>query len=222
MRAPADNYTWQIFNYTGINALYTGEIGDWSVSGNIYAGREDDTENKLLTDFFFFEETREIWKDILGGVIQVSNDWLEIRATHMQYTNERYRGGKPVFWDGVSETERDGKFYGLSINATFGDAFVLTELNRLDLDGNFDTFMISVGYHFGDFTPYYSYADFESEMSTAEPDLEHHDTLSLGVRWDFHPSAAFKIQYDKVEDHSFNLAVAGDSESLTFGVDLVF
>jgi hypothetical protein len=53
MRPPADNYTWQIFNYNGVNALYSGEIGDWSVMGNLYYGEEDDTENKLLSEFFF-------------------------------------------------------------------------------------------------------------------------------------------------------------------------
>lgn len=216
MRAPADNYTWQIFNYNGINALYSGSIGDWSLSGNIYGGREDDTNNKLLSDFFFLEPVREIWKDILGGVIQASNDWLEIRATHMQYTNERYRSGEQVLWDG--KPQRDGKFYGLSVNADFGNLFILTELNRLDLGGNLDTYMISVGYRFNDITPYFAYADFEEDAT----DGEHHDTMSLGVRWDFHSSAALKIQYDKVEEHSFDLAVAGDSESITFGIDVVF
>ncbi len=220
MRPPADNYTWQIFNYDGVNLLYNGTLGDWSMSANIYGGREDDTENKLLSDFFFLEPVREIWKDILGGVIQVSNDWLEIRATHMRYTNERYISGERVFWDG--KDERDGKFYGLAVNADFGNWFILTELNRLDLGGNLDTYMISTGYRFDGITPYISYSDFEQDKSASDPDPEKHNTLSLGLRWDFHSSAAFKIQYDKVKDDSFDLAVAGDSEAISFGVDAVF
>ena len=48
MRAPADNYTWQIFNYNGANVLYTTDIGDWSVIANVYTGKEDDKNNKLL------------------------------------------------------------------------------------------------------------------------------------------------------------------------------
>lgn len=217
MRPPADNYTWQIFNYNGINLLYTGEIGDWSMTANIYGGREDDEENKLLSEFFFLEPTREIWKDIFGGVINVSNDWLEIRATHMMYTNERYNAaGEKVTWDG--KDYRDGKFYGLAMNADFGNLFILSELNRLDLDGNLDTWMLSMGYRFDNIIPYISYADFSQEGE----DGEDHNTTSFGVRWDFHSSAAFKVQYDIVKDNSFSLAVAGDSKSLTFGVDLVF
>ena len=216
MRAPADNYTWQIFNYNGVNLLYSGSIGDWSLSGNIYAGKEDDEENKLLSDFFFREPTREIWKDIVGGVIQTSNDWLEVRLTHMQYTNQRYRGGEPVLWNGSDE--RDGKFYGLAVNADWGDFFILSELNRLDLDGNLDTSMITLGYRFDSITSFVSYADFEGEGV----DAESHETTSIGLRWDFHYAAAFKIQYDEVDDNSVGLAVAGDSKAITIGVDMVF
>ena len=217
MRPPADNYTWQIFNYNGINLLYNGSIGDWSLSANIYGGREDDENNKLLSEFFFKEQTREIWKDILGGVVTVSNDWLEIRATHMMYTNERYNAaGEKVIWDG--KDYRDGKFYGLAMNADFGNLFILSELNRLDLGGNLDTWMLSMGYRFDGITPYISYADFSQDGE----DGEDHNTTSIGLRWDFHSSAAFKIQYDIVKDNSYSLAVAGDSKSLTFGVDLVF
>ncbi|ASD66769.1 porin [Pseudoalteromonas piscicida] len=216
MRAPADNYTWQIFNYNGVNMLYSGSIGDWSLSGNIYAGKEDDDDNKLLSEFFFHEPTREIWKDILGGVIQTSNDWLEVRLTHMRYTNQRYRSGEPVLWEGSDE--RDGKFYGLAVNADWGNFFILSELNRLDLDGNLDTKMLTLGYRFDNITPFVSYADFEGEGE----DAESHETTSFGIRWDFHSSAAFKIQYDEVEDNSVGLAVAGDSKAITIGIDMVF
>ncbi|OHU88109.1 MULTISPECIES: porin [Pseudoalteromonas] len=217
MRPPADNYTWQIFNYEGVNLLYNGSIGDWGLSANIYTGKEDDTENKLLSDFFFRAPTREIWEDILGGVVNLSHDWLEIRLTHMRYTNKRFIDGEPSMWNG--KDERDGKFYGLAVNADFGNFFILSELNRLELDSDFDTYMISVGYRFDEITPYIMYSDYEQ---SGDGDVEKHDTTAVGVRWNFHPSAAFKVQYDRVKDDSFDFAVAGDSKAITFGVDVVF
>ena len=217
MRPPADTYTWQIFNYNGINALYQDTWGEWAVSGNIYTGKEDSKENRLLSEFFFLEPTREIWEDILGGVINFSKDWLEVRLTHMQYTNKRFRSGVPVMWDG--EDTRKGKFYGASVNGDFGDFFFLTELNRLDLDGNLDTGMLTLGYRIDSFTPFVGYSTF---VEDSDGDGEDHNTTFVGVRWDFHPSAAFKIQYDEVKDNSFDLAVAGDSKSFTIGLDLVF
>lgn len=226
MRPPADNYTWQIFNYNGVNALYTGTIGDWSVTGNIYTGSEDDSSNKLLGDFFFLEPTREIWEDIFGGVVNFSNDWLEIRATHMRYTNRRFRSGSPTLWGG--DDERKGKFYGLAVNAVFGQITLLSELNKLQLDddGDLDTYMFSASYQFDLYAPYISYSNMEQTGRYLDGskigDGENHNTLSLGVRYDFHSNAALKIQFDKVKDNSYEYAVAGDSESITFGLDTVF
>jgi len=216
MRPSADNYTWQIFNYTGMNVLYTTDIGDWSLAANLYTGKEDDKENKLLGEFFFGAETREIWKDILGGVVNISKDWFEARFTAMQYTNERYIDGEQTTWDG--KDYRDGSFYGAAFNFDFENWFVLTELSRLDLDETFDSMMITFGYRYNNFTPFIAYSDFDQDAE----DGENHNTQSIGLRWDFHSSAAFKVQYDKVEDNSYGLAVAGDSESLTFGIDLIF
>ena len=226
MRPPADTYTWQIFNYNGINALYSGQAGDWSIAGNIYAGSEESDNNKLLSEFFFIEPTTEIWKNITGAVINLSNDWLEMRFTYMQYTNKRFRSGEPTLWGG--KDEREGKFFGASFNADFGDYFILTELNRLDLedDGELDSMMLTLGYRMNEFTPFIAYSalDQGGEYLDGGPidDGEDHNTFSVGLRYDFHPSAAFKVQFDRVEDKSFEYAVAGDSESLTFGVDLVF
>lgn len=217
IRPPADNYTWQIFNYTGVSALYNYLVGDWTLSGQFYYGSEDDEPNKLLSEFFFLEPTREIWNDIGGVVLQLNRDWLDIRVTHMQYTNERYIGDVQQVWDG--STDRKGKFYGLSVNIDYENFLLLTELNRLDLSGtDLDTYMVTLGYRIGDFMPYAGYADFNDGEGG-----EVHNTTSLGIRWDFHPSAAFKLQYDDVEDNGGpGLKVAGDSKSVSFGVDLVF
>ncbi|BFM10298.1 hypothetical protein R50072_04510 [Simiduia litorea] len=217
MRPPADTYTWQIFNYNGANLNYRDTWGEWAFGASVYGGNEDSKDNQLLSEFFFLEPTREIWKDILGGVVTLSRDWLEVRLTHMQYTNKRYRSGVPVLWDG--KDERQGKFYGMAVNGDFGNFFFLTELNRLDLGGNLDTGMLTLGYRVGDYTPFVGYSTFKED---AEGDPEDHNTTFLGLRWDFHSSAAFKIQYDEVKDNSFDLAVAGDSKSLTFGIDVVF
>ncbi len=226
LRPPADTYTWQVFNYNGINALYSGNVGDWSISSNFYTGKEESENNRLLSQFFFIEPTTEIWKDIFGAVFNASNDWLELRFTAMTYTNERFRSGVQQTWGG--KTERDGTFLGMAINATWGDTFLLTEINQLELDddGELDSLMVSIGHNFGTFTPYLSYSklDQTGDYLDGSPisDGEDHDTTSVGIRYDFHPSAAFKVQYDVVNDNSYEYAVAGDSKALTFGIDLVF
>ncbi len=215
IRPAADNYTWQIINYNGVNAQFNYQLSDWTVSGNIYTGREDDSENKLLSEFFGNEPVREIWKNIIGGVLSLNRDWLDLRFTYMTYQNERYRNGEPVTWEG--DDSRRGKFMGVSANVDYNNWVLLTEFNRLTLDGgDFDTYLLSGGYRIGAWTPFVSYADFDSEG-------EKHNTTSIGARWDFHNSAAFKIQYDDVSDDGINGGqVAGDSKAITFGIDLVF
>ena len=90
VRPPADNYTWQIFNYTGVNAQFNYQLGDWAVSGNIYTGREDDGDNKLLSDYFIKAPVREIWENIIGGVVGLNKDWLDLRLTYMTYEKRRF------------------------------------------------------------------------------------------------------------------------------------
>jgi len=51
---------------------------------------------------------------------------------------------------------------------------------------------------------------------------EHHSTRSAGIRWDIYHNTALKIQYDRVKDEGISSAILGDSESLAFGIDVVF
>lgn len=219
IRPPADNYTWQIFNYNGISALFNSQLGDWSVSGQLYYGSEDDPNNKLLSDFFFQEPTREVWKNMIGGVVQFNRDWFDARFTYMTYDNERYRSGQPYPFDGDAQFTRNGKFMGASFNIDYNNIILLSEINRLTLDGSdLDTYLVSAGYRIKDFTPYITYSDFDDADGG-----EKHNTTSIGLRWDFHNAAAFKIQYDDVEDNGGpGMKVAGDAKAISFGVDLVF
>lgn len=216
IRPPADNYTWQIFNYTGVNALFNYQVQDWTVSGNIYTGREDDGDNKLLSDYFLKQPVREIWENIIGGVLNLNREWLDLRFTYMTYENRRFVAGVPRQWT-PGELVRRGKFMGVSANIDYNNWILLSELNRLTLSNtDFDTYLVSLGYRIGQWTPYVVHSDFDSPA-------EIHSTTSAGVRWDFHNSAAFKLQLDDVNDDGIpGFEVAGDSKAITFGVDLVF
>lgn len=218
MRAPADNYTWQIMDYKGISAQYNGLVGSWMIDADLYAGDEEENENRLLSDFFLHEKTKEAWRNIRGVVITGTHEWFELRATAMSYTNEREVDDEAVVWDG--ESARDGLFYGVAANLEFTDFFILTELSRLSLEKErFDTRMITSGLRLEHWTPFVGYSDFNSR---GVADGEAHSTLFAGFRWDFYPSAALKAQYDQVHDKSFSSAIAGDSNAFSLGIDLVF
>lgn len=218
MRAPADNYTWQITSYNGVSTQFNGLVGNWMINADLYAGEEEDEENRLLSDFFLHEKTKEAWRNIKGLVITSTHEWFELRATAMSYTNEREVDDDGVMWD--DSTSRDGLFYGVAANLEFPYFFVLTELSRLSLEKEkFDTRMVTAGVRQGQWIPFVGYSDFHTKGAQ---DGEAHSTLFAGFRWDFHASAALKAQYDQVDDKSFSSAVAGDSKALTLGMDIVF
>jgi hypothetical protein len=97
----------------------------------------------------------------------------------------------------------------------------------------------SIGYRIGAWTPNITYEEIETEVprtiqnliAGAPPPIvagasallgglsADESAVSVGVRYDFHPSAAFKIDYTSFSD---NIDATLDADLLTFGVDLVF
>ena len=118
------------------------------------------------------------------------------------------------------------KLDGMSVGSTTlgamydpGDWFVMAEFAALRGDGlmaDSRAWYASGGYRFGAFTPYVTYAQVKASIE-AEPVIPGAEALigglnaakhlmngvqnsfSLGMRWDFMPSAALKLQYDRLD-----------------------
>ena len=126
----------------------------------------------------------------------------------------------------------DTIFAGLAAHATIGNGFVVTEYAYVDLEASgavnnvsgldeIEGWYISAGYSFGSVTPHITIGSHEStyEQAGAYADLgagfqsvpgilfegeakEAYDSVTLGVRYDFHPSASLKIEYTGRRDES--------------------
>lgn len=245
IRAPGDLYGWQIYGYEGLNALYSGSWGEFSVTGNLWIGRDEDTDNQTLGRLYYYTRVDETWKNMVGGYLDLSRDWFSMRFIYMQNEVDR------VIWDGDIPEQRlqDEKqnFMGASFNIDYGNLIVRSEYNvfdRPDADNSYYASLLAVGYRLGDWTPMLSRSRFRETflsdldgMVGEEVDGEYHTTTSFTLRWDFTSSAALKIQYDKFEDDSVwqydndpdNLPggvdsyyFIGDSTLLSIGIDVVF
>lgn len=217
IRPPADNYTWQISHYNGVNVLYETQLGQLETSVNMYMGREDSPKNELLS-YLSGAEVDETWKNIFGVVAEFNYHWVNFRITGMQSELDRSINGVQVS-DSVGQ-----KFGGISLNLSPGYITVLSEFNgyRRDDDNlKVHTRLLSMAYTVDDFKPFVSYSDFEQHLTGAGGD-EKHNTRSLGLRWDLYRNTAFKIQYDKTRDDGVISPLLGDSEALSFGIDMVF
>ncbi|MCK5335314.1 MAG: hypothetical protein KAQ67_04095 [Gammaproteobacteria bacterium] len=219
IRPPADNYTWQITNYTGFSLIHETELENWDALFMLYFGHEKDKDNQLL-GFLSGNGTvyDETWKNMIGFVSEFSTEQYELRFTIMSSVLDRDINGLPY----LSNVEQ--LFYGFSFNVNIDSYILLSEFNRYERPENekyVSTYMISLGYKIQKYTPHFTYSEFKQTQVLNGGD-EFHFTYSLGLRRELNKSTALKIQYDKTTDKGVNTTITGDGELLSFGLDFVF
>lgn len=137
--------------------------------------------------------------------------------------------------------DESSSFAGVGFNIDKNDWILVSEIIKATVDNSFipdqEAYYISVGHRFDNITPYVS---FEKEDITAKTELYaaipttspvfapvstvvntqqlDRNTMNLGVRYDFHPSAALKVQYTNADNKTKDTK----DSVLVVGVDLVF
>lgn len=228
IRPPADVYSNSLPTYEGVSLTFNSGFGDWTTQTRLYTGM---TSNKNSRFGAFGSD------GLYGFVFNISNDWLQFRAS--------YLGGE-YYTSGITDRENvmDANFGSIALNMEFGHAFFVTEVTSGWQDegsylstGTFqldalDSSMASVGYQFDNLTPHFTYSnsglDFFGGLNPMfEGVYTKRESLTLGLRWDFHPAAAFKVEYTSAKDkaHDLLIAIRGKADEvdvLTFGFDVVF
>ncbi len=233
MRPPSNLYWWQVTQFDGAHVMYSFDIGDYSSTITAFYGNEYSNDNveMLYYDKLYggsAQTVNEFWTDITGFNWNVSGDWFDLRFVYFQ--NDRDR--ETIQQDGSINpyTPFSQTFIGVGGSATLSDFTLLFDMNFVEYDDavgtEFPTYLVSLVYNWGDFQPYiaYSKADHERTKVPTE-DLEEHYMLSYGVRYDFLPNAALKLQYDDFVDQGHEptgWAYHGDARAISFGIDFVF
>ena len=219
----------------GVQLTYEGNLGDWDTRFQVYGGSSEST-SEIFGDFGT--------KDSLGVVFYGSNDWLQLRATYL--TTNFYAGALESFGQGKNDAVAVD-FIGLAAHMTFGNAFVVTEVTQSSFDkplvgaGNDDQVAgyISTGYRFDKLTPHITYSFKEEDLIEGfNTDVDgapilfgdatrKSDSITVGLRYDFHPKAALKAEYLTRTDDSDKVITdisgdKGDVDLFTVGIDLIF
>lgn len=143
----------------------------------------------------------------------------------------------------VDVVEESGSFIGLGLTYDNGTWVMNSEFTKVEAKNSFiadrQDYFVSVGRRFNSLTPYviYEVADHTSRDEIYTPfantlpvqlfvplqgfvgsQARDAKTWHLGARYDFHPSAAFKIQYSSEK----NVISDVRSGAIAVGVDLVF
>ncbi|RVT46134.1 hypothetical protein EMM73_10555 [Rheinheimera sediminis] len=137
--------------------------------------------------------------------------------------------------------DESSSFAGIGFNIDKNDWLIVSEVTKAVVDNSFisdqESYYISIGHRFDTITPYVS---FEKEDNKAKTEIyagvpaaspvfapvaglvnqmeTERNSINVGVRYDFHPSAAFKAQYTNAD----NKTTDRKDSVLVVGVDLVF
>lgn len=143
----------------------------------------------------------------------------------------------------IDVDDETSTFMGLAATIDKNDWVMVAEITRTEVEDSViaeqNGYYVSLGHRFGSITPYLSYEkrdnDAKSEIIAMLPAgvpaqlvggvalavnrfETKRDAWNLGLRYDFHPSAAFKAQLTRMN----NDLTDDDASLLTVGVDVVF
>ncbi|MBU2112225.1 MAG: hypothetical protein KKE94_00475 [Gammaproteobacteria bacterium] len=225
LRPPQTLYGWEASNYNGANLRYSDNLGNWSLTANVYAGSEtvDDAPYNDLYDTIS-QDSR--WDKIRGLDIELNKDWFTARLIYMTSENSTTeRPDSNAFYSPAT----DQTVLGLSLNADFGDWFVLSEMNVNKREDKADALvirspanMIGVGYRSGSWTPFVSWSRFwdkSNNLDLYEP--ERFTDTSFTLRYDINNSSSVKAQLNRIDDKSLYNFV-GNSTVLALSYDFIF
>ena len=231
VRPPVDLYGWEVYSYDGVNLQYNNAWGDWAVYSNTWAGNQSSLNAPGLTQVYNGYATDTSWRDIIGSSLDVSNEYVHLRAMYMQ--NKVYQGAQNP---GNSATQtaatpdtpiQNAQFQqalGFAANIDYKSFLLRSQYNivrRPQMGYIAPSGLLGVGYRVDDVTGMYTSSRYRESKSWLYTQPQRDSTRALTLRWDFRPSMDLKLQYDMFVDHS-QFPFLGDSKLVTTSFDMVF
>lgn len=247
IRTPRAVYDVPFDTMDGISLYHTNLIGDWTSSIQLVAGAfdgeitvEGQLSNSQAKDIL--GASWELSNDWFNARVAYFQADLTIDAVALNPLLAALNqfGFAPVASNLAFDND-SGTFFGFGFGIDRNDWVVNAEYTEIRVDNTFmadlDAYYLSVGHRFGAVTPFVSYekdddapqrqiyANLPNQLplkplvvGVVEQQYSDMDTWNLGLRYDFHPSAALKVQYSMADEGVTN----HEDNLLTVGVDLVF
>jgi hypothetical protein len=223
IRVPQDIYGWEVGAFNGVTVTHRKSVGDWAVTGSVFAGQESTKKNLEMQRIYYDgQRVDDAWKHILGANLDVSNDIFGVRLIYMQNSIDitNYPPGE----DPQSAIGTRQRVMGISASADIGNWLVRAESNtfmRPALDYRSKSWTATVGYKIGDFTPLVGYSDYTEKLTAGYNTLQIDNTRFVALRWDFRKNMDLKVQWDSVIDRSA-IPFTGNAKVLSVALDAVF
>jgi len=182
-------------SYTGASLLGNLSAGDWTLGADLFGG-EILLENASVRG--------------MGG-ISLTADWDDT-VLFQASANQGTMHGTGSFMGGAMEgTTHQSIVYG--IKADWNNILVYAERGDVSMGSvtpmNSTSWYTTVGYQMGSWLPHLTYQDYEKETNGSRSDKQR--IVTLGLRWDFMPSVAFKVELSQIKtDQGVGLFVPED------------
>lgn len=219
---------------------YFGSLDDWDNQFTVFAGTAEAISPNVGPIGA---------KNTVGVVAKTASSWLQLRASYA--SGEFYADALESFGQGEDDP-LDLSFYGLAAQLIFGETTITAEVMQYEFEDplfgigwtEYSGAYISLSHRFGVFTPHITFSTQDQDLENAlylpdftNPDLtqaqfigdatESAESVTIGLRWDFHRAAAFKFEYQTRTDESDAVVIATKGDVLevdliSAGIDVTF
>jgi hypothetical protein len=227
IRPPISIYSQQMTTYDGLQGTYSFFIGNWDTSISYYYGNSkfdaESNDNEDKTTLAGREDSEFEYDALTGIVFNTSYEWMRIRATYVQ-SQFTASAVIPVLGSNkITLLDEFVDFFGVAVFLTPGNWTVGAEYTEFEFDdviNGEENWYVTAGYRIDNFLPHITYTHSENKDNISDgADL---DNITAGLRWDFHPSAALKLEYSMNDIDAGAGDTDSDAELLAMSIDLFF
>lgn len=232
IRPPFEMYWISLTSYDGVSASYSTMLGPVDSHFEIFYG-EAETMDSRSTAAAGIDVNLEL-ENLSGAFWTVGYEWLQARVgmarTRVNIIAQQPYYLPPPFTDlaggpTVISEGNDVDYYAGALKLDFQKFFIMGEYGETRLEKTYNdakAWYVSAGRRMGKFTPHITFSEFH-ELAT-RISAEERVTTTVGLRYDFHGNASFKVEYSKVQDRGDTPGTSyyGDAELISFGVDISF
>lgn len=208
----------------GIALDSTFLIGDYTLDTKLFFGNHQQTMTMTMPNGMVVAQEMKL-EDEMGFNATLSADWWEVFTGYLvtdsvgsgaEYKFEYSFAGFAIDYNNII-AEYEAVYYN---SDDFGPS--RNDPNTLVTPGKTNAYYASIGYRFNDVIVTVYRDDIKNE-ATFRP--QEQGGTGIVLRYDFHPSAALKVDYydgEQVVSPRFGPITNGDYEIMSVGVDLVF
>lgn len=261
LRVPSDAYSLAVTNFQGAGLQYNFNFDSGWTGVKIYAGQQDTDPNELITTISQYQSSQlydkqgEFWgvkgirrvkhyRDMKGIVLETNINWFGARVSYLEQKEQFLRFDEGQY---PSNTSSSGRWYhthfaDVSFTIDTDKWFAIYEWNKYE--GLYKSWLASIAYRVGKFTPYVYYTEFREvdsrdiapggisagfeDRETGTLDVDY-NTLAFGSRYDINPRLALKAEYTIFSDNGDaavfideNQDGVTDSKGIFVGLDFKF